>query len=331
MNILIIKATSVIPAFKYGGTERVIWGLGKALTSMGHKVTFMVKEGSVCDFANIIHYDPSKKIEDQIPELIDVVHFHDSLANENMRVSYLSTLHGTLNKGLQLDKNTVFISNSHAQRHGGEVFVHNGLDWDEYQSPILNHTRKGFHFLGKAAWRRKNVSGAIDIIKHCQNETLTVLGGHRLNIKMGFRLTLSAKISFKGMVGGEEKYNALNASKGLVFPVLWHEPFGLAIIESLYYGCPVFGTKYGSLPELVTDSVGFLSNDSTQLREAILQADAYDRSLCHSLAVDNFNHLVMATEYLKLYEKVLSGKSIHTIAPVVKYGALEQVEQWQKI
>ena len=36
-----------------------------------------------------------------------------------------------------------------------------------------------------------------------------------------------------------EKGEILNSSKGLVFPVLWHEPFGLAIIESLYYGCPV--------------------------------------------------------------------------------------------
>lgn len=331
MNILIIKATSVIPAFKYGGTERVIWSLGKALTSMGHRVTFMVKAGSFCEFANIIHYDPDEKIENQIPESIDVVHFHDDLANKNIKTPYITTLHGTLNKGLKLDQNTVFISENHAQRHGGEVYVHNGLDWDEYDSPILDNQRNGFHFLGKAAWRRKNVAGAIDIIKHCNNERLTVLGGHRLNIKMGFRLTLSSKISFKGMVGGEDKYSALNTSKGLIFPVLWHEPFGLAIIESLYYGCPIFGTEYGSLPELVPNDVGFLSNNSKKLQQAILNADSYDRSVCHSLAVDKFNHLVMAEGYLKLYEQVLSGKKLHIEVPVVKYGALEQIMKWDKI
>ena len=39
----------------------------------------------------------------------------------------------------------------------------------------------------------------------------------------------------------------------------WHEPFGIALIEALYFGCPVFGTPYGSLPEIVEEGVqGFL-------------------------------------------------------------------------
>ncbi|MEF9931013.1 MAG: glycosyltransferase, partial [Bacteroidales bacterium] len=54
------------------------------------------------------------------------------------------------------------------------------------------------------------------------------------------------------MIGGEQKLNILKESKGLIFPVIWNEPFGLAITESLYCGAPVFGTPYGSLPELIT-------------------------------------------------------------------------------
>lgn len=39
MRILIVH-NSVIPAHKYGGTERVIWYLGKELVKQGHKVRF---------------------------------------------------------------------------------------------------------------------------------------------------------------------------------------------------------------------------------------------------------------------------------------------------
>ena len=52
----------------------------------------------------------------------------------------------------------------------------------------------------------------------------------------------------------------LNASRGLIFPVRWHEPFGLAVIESLYFGCPVFATPYGALPELVQEVLDKLAD-----------------------------------------------------------------------
>ena len=41
MHILIVNNTS-IPVQKYGGTERVIWWLGKQLVKMGHQVSYLV-------------------------------------------------------------------------------------------------------------------------------------------------------------------------------------------------------------------------------------------------------------------------------------------------
>jgi hypothetical protein len=43
--------------------------------------------------------------------------------------------------------------------------VHNGLDWDNYEKPDLKKERTYYHYLANAAWRVKNVKGAIDIIK----------------------------------------------------------------------------------------------------------------------------------------------------------------------
>jgi len=74
----------------------------------------------------------------------------------------------------------------------------------------------------------------------------------------------------------------------LLFPVLWNEPFGIALIESLYFGCPVIGTPYGSLPELIPKEVGFLSSKKDELVIAVKNIDAYDRTTCNRYVMDNF-------------------------------------------
>ena len=60
----------------------------------------------------------------------------------------------------------------------------------------------------------------------------------------------------------------------LLFPVKWHEPFGLALIESLYFGNPVFGTPFGF--------------------------ERFDRRRCHEYACDRFSSTVMAKNYVDL-------------------------------
>lgn len=328
MRILIVN-TCIIPVHLYGGTERVMWGLGKELTALGHDVTFLVKKGSTCEFASVIHIDETKPILDQINSNFDVVHFHfQPIGLESFRLPYIVTMHGNSNSFDALDKNTVFVSQNHAERFGSNSFVYNGLDWNDYTPPNFNRERDYFHFLGNAAWRVKNVVGAIDVIKETKSEKIKVLGGVRFNINMGLRFTFTPKASFLGMVGGEEKYKLLNGSKGLIFPVRWHEPFGLAITESLYYGCPVFGTPYGSLPELVTKEVGFLSNKKEELKNAILNADNFSPQKNHEYAADNFNSKKMTEEYLKKYETVVSSKHLNPNNPKLKEKSQSKFLDW---
>ena len=113
------------------------------------------------------------------------------------------------------------------------------------------------------------------------------------------------------MVGGEEKYERIGKSKGLVFPVLWPEPMGLAVIESMYFGCPVFATPYGALPELVPSFAGYLTNESSSMAEALKRADDYDRHAIHEYALNNFNALKMTQGYLALFEHVMTGAAVH--------------------
>ena len=261
MNILIVD-NGKIPAVNYGGTERVIWYLGKELLKLGHQVSYLVKEGSTCDFAKVIIRDNTKTISSQIPSNIDVVQFNFS-PKEEINIPHIITVHGNSNDKNEFDKNSVFVSKNHAERFGSTSYVYNGLDWSDYGKVDLNNDRKYFHFLAKAAWRVKNVKGAIAVVEQTSQEKLHVVGGTRLNISMGFRFTTSARVRFHGMLGGQDKLNVLQKSKGLIFPVLWNEPFGLSIVESLYFGCPVFATPYGSLPEIVNKEVGFLSAHSS--------------------------------------------------------------------
>ncbi len=142
-------------------------------------------------------------------------------------------------------------------------------------------------------------------------EVLAVLGGHRLNFKRGFRFTFSPRVKFFGMVGGQQKLDLLNKSRGLIFPVIWDEPFGLAIIESLYFGCPIFGSKRGSLPELVQPETGFLSNKLSELAAAAREQH-FDPVACHELAKERFNAHRMASDYLVKYQRIIShGRLSH--------------------
>ena len=328
MRILIVN-TGIIPVQLYGGTERVIWGLGKELVYLGHEVSFLVKKGSHCDFASVIHIDESKPILDQITNDYDVIHFNFKPKNiDSFKLPYIITMHGNSNTLEEFDKNTVFVSKNQANRYNCNSYVYNGLNWNEYKLPDLNTKRNYFHFLGKAAWRVKNVVGAIDVIKETKTERLKVLGGVRFNFKMGIRFTFSPKVSFVGMVGGKIKYNLLNGSKGLIFPVRWHEPFGLAIIESLYYGCPVFGTPYGSLPELVTEDIGYLSNKKDELKEAVLNSNSYLPKLCHEYAREKFSSRKMAIEYLKKYEKVINNEYLNISHPKLHNIQETKFLQW---
>ena len=308
-----IAFSGLIPALKYGGTQRVIWSLGKELAKKGHKISFLAAPGSHCDFAELTAIKPGIPLEEQLDASADIVHFQAKTSRPVER-PHVVTIHGNIGDSEPLGLNSIFVSRDHARRHGSDSFVYNGLDWDDYAPPRLDAPRDAFHFLGKAAWRVKNVKGAIDIAKTIPGGKLRVLGGSRLNLKMGFRLTLTPRARFYGMVGDETKQKVMQHSRGLIFPVRWPEPFGLAITESLYFGAPVYGTPYGSLPELVPPEVGFLSSSAKELAARIRGAD-YNPRVCHEYARDLFNSRAMAEAYLKCYERVLNGEPLNPTSP----------------
>src|SRR5258708_29298270 len=64
---------------------------------------------------------------------------------------------------------------------------------------------------------------------------------------------------FIGEIGEVEKLAFLGNAAGLLFPIAWPEPFGLAMIEAMACGTPVIAMRCGSVPEIIDHGVaGFV-------------------------------------------------------------------------
>jgi glycosyltransferase involved in cell wall biosynthesis len=101
------------------------------------------------------------------------------------------------------------------------------------------------------------------------------------------------------------------------------------MIESLYFGCPVFGAPYGSLPELIIKDVGFLSNQEDELVNAVLNSDIFSRQRCHEYALEEFNSKKMALAWLGKYEKVLNGENLNKKNPRLRKLQEEKFLKWE--
>ena len=194
MKVVLVNVHGTIPALRYGGVERVMWWLGRELSTRGHEVTYLVRGGS-CPFARVIRHDPRLPLEPQIPSDADVVHVQHVLPDgESIARPRLITLHGPGSREVELDRDTVFVSRDHAARFGSTRFVHNGIDWDGYGPPSLDAPRSWVHFLGDGAWKVKNLPGAIRVAG-LAGEELHVAGGFRLNFRIWwFRIELLPRL-----------------------------------------------------------------------------------------------------------------------------------------
>ena len=65
------------------------------------------------------------------------------------------------------------------------------------------------------------------------------------------RIDSNPHIEYVGHVAGKQKQEILKKAKCLLFPVVWEEPFGLAMIEAMACGTPVLAFPNGAVPEVL--------------------------------------------------------------------------------
>ncbi len=320
MKILLFHPT-LLPAPKYGGVERVVIWLARGLVERGHEVWVAAYPGSQLPpgvrFLEISPDDRSAEVLlTRLPAGVEMVHFMappEKRAKEQLACAQVLTVHGNGQAGEEFPRNTVFLSQDHAKRHGATCFVYNGIDPEEYEfSPKFKED--WFLFFSKTQWRVKNVSGAVSLCLEA-GASLRIAGGDR---PYGLRAlcAIHPRLKWEGSVGGPKKNFLLSHAKALVFPVIWPEPFGLAVVEALVSGTPVFGSRVGSLPELVGPEVGALLSTRAEWIDMLRSPARFDPEKCRAWVKDKFHFRQMALGYEEVYKKVLAGETLNEVAPV---------------
>lgn len=122
----------------------------------------------------------------------------------------------------------------------------------------------------------------------------------------------SPNIKFLGRVSAKDFLSHISL---LVVPSEWHEPFGRVVGEAIMAGCPVFVSNRGGMPELVNHENGRVFSLEEKDSLFNLLSD-YVRGKMHfsfDIKDNQFDRLVIANEYMKIYKKLLSDKDMISI------------------
>ncbi len=314
---------ALIPPPTYGGTERVMVWLAQALLGLGHQVTLVTREGSALPGAKWAPWREGVSLDQMVPSECDILHLWAPPGAQEPTRPFLVTIGGNGKPGEAFSRNTVFVSRKHAENHGSTSYVYNGIEPDEF--PCDEKRSDHFVFLAKASWKVKNLEGAIALARRA-GAKLEVLGSRNLPGNFHRLLPRIRGVRYHGMVGDLEKREVLRNARGLLFPVRWHEPFGMALTEALASGCPVFGTPYGSLPEIITPEVGVLSAKENELLAGMRRAmnGEFSPVTCRQRVLQGFTARQMAERYLDYYSRVIQSGSLADSRPVTLTGFLAQ-------
>jgi glycosyltransferase involved in cell wall biosynthesis len=308
MHITFYKPGRIpIPPPGYGGAQRFIYWLGKALIELGHQVTLIANAQSRIPGAELRVVDGNESDPwaglRLVPDMTDIVQLFDT---PPVAVSkpFLVRIGGNGRPGERFHPNTVFLSRNHAAHHGSRHFVHNGLDPADYS---FSEKREDYAvFLAKARWPVKNFSGAVQVARRAGLE-LRVIGSRNWPLNLQRLLPPLRGVRYCGTFGGQRKRDLIARARCLIFPVRWHEPFGIALIEALVSGGYVAGTPYGSLPEIITPETGILSAHAEELAAAVKNPQRFDPQACRDRVLrGGFTIRDSARGYLKCYERILA-------------------------
>jgi glycosyltransferase involved in cell wall biosynthesis len=320
MKIVIFHPV-VLPVQHYGGTERVLMWLVDALKDMGHQVSVFAAQGSRMPPGVELIIDRSELLKRSSE--FDVFHAFTKTDQEWIHAfqgRYLVTIHGNGQLGEQFHPNSVFVSRNHAERHGATAFVYNGLDVNDFEVKPLPRPDH-FVFLSKTSWRVKNLKGAIRLASR-MGQNLWVAGGSGpmwLKIRVLTKRLMGRDWKWVGSVDQRSKAEFLEGGKAMLFPLLWNEPFGIVITESLACGTPVLAHPYGSVPELLEFAPQCLMRTEKDWEMALTgQVSLPTPEECRAWVEKYFTKEKMAENYLKLYEIVKSGKNLNPQIPVTK-------------
>lgn len=267
----------------------------------------------------------------------DIIHSHgqyDSLADaKGLKTPVVFTWHGSFYPGenteakralLKTYKDYNYVSISDNQRGGIPELhyvatVYNAIDIRQYSFDHKGQntqTRDPYLLWVGRVSPKKGALEAIDV---------AAKAGMRLEIAAAIdpidRAYFDAQILpridgkqviFHGEIGHEALVELYGGAYATLYPISWHEPFGLVMAESMACGTPVIAFRAGSVPELVKNGLnGFVidvDDGIDGMVEAVSRIQEIDRMTCRAYAEKHFHKDRMVDEYAAVYETLIREK-----------------------
>ena len=197
--------------------------------------------------------------------------------------------------------------------------IYNGISFADEAPTLPSWAPDGkFIFSIGTFFQRKNLSVLLPMMNYLTDFKL-VLAGDDLHPQGDFiraeivRLGLQASVIITGEITEREKIWLYRQGEALVFPSI-SEGFGIPLIESFYYGKPVFCGRYGSLPEVGAEHAFFWENFDPMQMSAMVQKeldeDRQEKKLARMEYARGFSWNNTAKQFLNLY-----GRMLKTIQP----------------
>ncbi|HEX3501306.1 MAG TPA: glycosyltransferase family 4 protein [Stellaceae bacterium] len=328
-----------VPPKLYGGTERIVAYLADELASMGHDVTLFASGDSVTKARLEAVWPRALRLDTTIrdclaPHLImlqtiaeraeefDIIHSHvDYLGYpifQRLDVPFVTTLHGRLDLPELSPVYTVF----------DEVPVVSISDSQREPLPHANYVATVLHGLPERLLLPSfGTGGYLAFIGRISPEKAPD-AAIRIAAQAGMKLKIAAKvdavdreyfttrieplikgpdIEYIGEISDAEKGDFLGNAAGLIFPIAWREPFGLAMIEAMACGTPVIAFRRGSVPEVIDDGVtGFIVEDEAQAAAAAQRLHRLDRARVRRVFEERFTARRMTEDYLNIYRRLIA-------------------------
>jgi glycosyltransferase involved in cell wall biosynthesis len=333
MKIGIIAPTWLpIPAPAYGGTEAVIDTLARGLHAAGHDVLLVahpdsqcpVRRASVIPAADAVRMGrASIELEHAIGayELVrdcDVVHDHTLagpvIAGRYASLPVVATNHNPYTRTMTAifgaaGANVALIAISRSQAATTELpiaaVVHHGVDVTQFP---VGDGGGGYAAVLSRMTPDKGIHRAIAIAK-AANMPLRIAAKMREPREHEYfeqfvEPELTAEIQYLGELDHVAKLALLGDAVALLNPIMWPEPFGMAMVEAMACGTPVVGSPQGAAPEIVENEVtGYLSDDDAALADALQKVSRLDRAACRQRVVEFFSAERMVEGHVRVYEQ----------------------------
>jgi glycosyltransferase involved in cell wall biosynthesis len=338
-----------VPPSHYGGIERIIDMLARALIERGHEVTLFARGGSNCPVNRIAWPGRhSTRLLDTVGNSVTLSRYvlagRFDIVHSFSRIAYLLPIlplsmpklmtfqravsPRTTAMASRLSRGTLEFSAISRQMveavplAGRWHHVPNGVPLNVYDFRECAGPDAPLVFLGRVE-EIKGPHLAIEIARRA-GRRLVIAG----NIPVAHRSWFEAhvaphidgqRVRYVGPVDDKEKNILLGEAAALLMPILWDEPFGIVMAEAMACGTPVLGLRRGAVPEVVEHAVtGFVADTVDELVTFVDRLGELDRAAARTRVERFYSDEAVTEGYLKVYANMRNPKSRLRQAPAAK-------------